>query len=80
MNKKEMVCYDTDASRLIGKAEKVVFPKTVEEVSKIIQRTEKGVVPRGAGTNLVGGCVPNSSVVVDMSKMNKVSKFSSVKK
>ena len=25
MNKKEQVCYNTDASRLVGKAEKVVF-------------------------------------------------------
>ena len=80
MNKKEQVCYNTDASRLIGKAEKVVFPKTVEEVSQIIQRTEVGIVPRGAGTNLVGGCIPENSVVVDMGKMDNVSKFNSAKK
>jgi FAD/FMN-containing dehydrogenase len=80
MNKKELTCYDTDASRLIGKAGKVVFPKTVEEVQQIIKNTDRDIVPRGAGTNLVGGCVPNDSVIVDMGKMEKVFKFNSAKK
>ncbi len=75
VTKKELTCYDTDASRLIGKAEKVVFPKTAEEVKKIISMAGKDIVPRGSGTNLVGGCVPNNSIVVDMRKMSKVTKF-----
>jgi len=80
VTKKELACYNTDASRLIGNAEKVVFPKTIDEVKKIISSSKKDIVPRGSGTNLVGGCIPNNSIVVDMRKMNKVSKFNAMKK
>jgi len=80
MNRKEMTCYNTDASRLVGKTEKVVFPKTAEEVAQVVKSANKDIVPRGAGTSLVGGCIPNDSIVVDMSKMNKVSKFNTAKK
>ena len=75
MNKKELTCYNTDASRLIGDAEKVVFPKTPEAVQKIVKTSNLDIVPRGAGTGLVGGAIPDNSIVVDMSKMDKVSDF-----
>ncbi|MBT4165762.1 FAD-binding oxidoreductase [archaeon] len=75
MKLKETVCYNSDASRIVGKAEKVFFPKNVEEVQQIIKTTNLDIVPRGAGSGLMGGCVPNSSVVVDLSKMNNVSEF-----
>jgi len=74
MNKKELICYNSDASRLIGKAEKVVFPKTLEEVQNIVKNSEN-IVPRGSGSNKIGGCVPYNSTVVDMSKMNKILSF-----
>jgi len=77
MNKKEMVSYETDASRLVGKAVKVVFPKTAVEVQNLVKSSDLDVVPRGAGTGLVGGCVPNDSLVIDLSKMNKVLEFNS---
>lgn len=80
MNKKYLACYETDASRLIGKAEKVVFPKTVEEVQKIIKTSNLDIVPRGAGTSLVGGSIPNNSVVVDLNKMNKIIDFDKTNK
>lgn len=80
ITKKEMVCYDTDASRLIGNAEKVIFPKTAEEVQKIIRACNSDIVPRGAGSEKVGGVIPDNSVVVDMSKMNKVSNFDALKR
>jgi len=72
MNKKEITCYETDASRLIGKAEKVVFPKTIKEIKDFIKTADLDIVPRGAGTSLVGGCIPNNSLIIDVSKMNKV--------
>ncbi len=75
ITKKEMGCYDTDASRLVGTARKVVFPKTVEEVQNIIKTSNLDIVPRGAGSGLLGGCVPDNSVVVDMNKMNKLIDF-----
>lgn len=80
MNKKIITCYETDASRLIGKAEKVAFPKKIEEVQELIKKTKLDIVPRGAGTGLVGGCIPDNSLVLDMGKMNNISGFNPVKK
>jgi len=80
ITRKEMICYNTDASRLTGNAEKVVFPKTAEEVQRIVQTYNLDIVPRGAGSEKVGGAIPNNSVVVDMSKMNKVSNFDLLKR
>jgi len=75
MNKKEMICYCTDASRIIGRVEKVVFPTTIKEVQESIRLSNLDIVPRGAGSGLVGGVVPKDSLVVDMSKMNNVLEF-----
>ena len=54
----------------------VVVPKTVEEVSRLLEFSfEAGVpiVPRGGGTGLVGGAVPNrGGVLVDMRRMDRV--------
>ena len=75
MNKKEMICYNADASGLKGVAERVVFPNNIKQIQGIIKAPAIDIVPRGAGSGLVGGCVPNNSVVVDMSKMNKVLEF-----
>ncbi len=54
----------------------VVVPKTVEEVSRLVELAyEAGlpVVPRGGGTGLVGGAVPNrGGVLVDMRRMDRV--------
>jgi FAD/FMN-containing dehydrogenase len=80
MNKGELICYETDSSGLTGEVKRVVFPKTVEEVKQIVEQTEVDIVPRGAGSGLVGGCVPNRSVVVDMSKLDKIISFNKNKK
>lgn len=75
VTKKEIICYNADASGLKGVAERVVFPKNIKQVQDIIKAPAADIVPRGAGSGLVGGCVPNNSIVVDMSKMNKVIEF-----
>lgn len=67
--------YSTDASRIKGKTELVIWPRSIEDLQKICQisaRHNITVTPRGAGCNLVGGAVPLNSIVVDMSKMNRV--------
>ena len=79
MNSREKSCYETDILRLSGKAEKVFFPKTPEEVIKIVGSSDN-IVPRGAGTGFVGGVTPNNSVIIDMSKMTIVSNFNSNRK
>tara|TARA_Y100000034_G_C6906765_1_gene421096 strand:- start:3729 stop:5369 length:1641 start_codon:yes stop_codon:yes gene_type:complete len=75
MNKKEMICYDTDASQIEGKAEKVVFPENLERVQNILKTANLDVVVRGGGTSLLGGAIANNSIVVDMNKMNKIINF-----
>ena len=80
MNKKEMSSYETDASRLIGNAKRVVFPKSVEDVQKYVKGADYDIIARGAGTGLVGGCVPSDSLIVDLSKMNAVKNFNPSKR
>ena len=75
MNKKEILSYETDASRITGKAEKVVFPKKAEDVQEAVKNSSMDFVPRGGGTSQTGGTIPNNSIVIDMSKMNKILSF-----
>ena len=54
----------------------VVLPRTTEEVSRVMRFLhEQGVkvVPRGAGTSLCGGAIPQpDAVVVGIGKMSKI--------
>ena len=67
----DLIAYSTDASMIPGNATGVLFPKSAEEISRIIRGGSNFVV-RGGGTGLVGGAVPLNSVVLDLSKMNKI--------
>jgi len=80
MNKKEMICYNVDASRIVGSVSKVICPSSIEEVKQAVKNCETDIVPRGGGSSLVGGCVPKNSVVLDLRKMNKVTDFNPLKK
>lgn len=73
MKKDLMKIYETDASQFNGNALDVVHPATVMEVRNMIARTQR-IVPRGAGTGLVGGCVPLNGldVVLDLSKLVEI--------
>lgn len=62
--------YATDASvyRMIPKA--VTFPKSIQDIKKIIdfaRRNKTSIIPRTAGTSLAGQCV-GEGIVVDVSK------------
>lgn len=54
----------------------VVFPTTIEEVQTILRYANKNLIPvvaRGAGTNLVGACIPEKGgIIINFAKMNKV--------
>lgn len=54
----------------------VVFPETIEEIQKILAYANENKIPvvaRGAGTNLVGACIPEKGgIILNFSKMNKV--------
>jgi len=71
----DQVVYASDASMREGKTKLIVFPTDVEQVQKIVryaQRTNTVLTIRAGGTSLAGGAVPNDSVVVDLSKLNKI--------
>jgi len=75
----DKLAYSTDASQLKGETRLVVWPKNAEEIHKIIlfaKRNKTKLVIRGAGTSLVGGCVPKNEVVLDLSKLNRILKIS----
>ena len=81
-NESDIITYSTDASQLEGLTSFVVWPKTKEQVHQIIlyaRRNKKDLVVRGAGTNLVGSVIPQNSIVMDMSKMNRILKASKLR-
>ena len=59
-----------------GEASALVFAKSTEEVSKVLQFAHANqipVTPRGAGTNLVGSTVPvDGGIILDLSQMNRI--------
>jgi len=54
----------------------VAIPQTTEEVSRLVRlsdETDLPITPRGGGTGLFGGSVPNrGGVLLDLRKMNKI--------
>lgn len=54
----------------------VVFVHTVDEVQQILKLCYENnipIIPRGAGTNLVGACIPKQGgIILNFSKMNKI--------
>ncbi len=78
----ERYSYSFDATNISdnsGIADIVVFPTTTPHVSRILAYANENlipVVPRCAGTNHVGGCIPiNGGIVLSFAKMNKILKI-----
>ena len=72
----ELVTYEIDAGLNRGAPDGVVFPKTAEQVAKVVRWAAEHRVPlvaRSAGTGLSGGAVPSQGgVVVSFSRMTDV--------
>ena len=67
--------YGRDASRLTGSCLGVVWPTSASQVVELVAwaaGAQVDLVPRGAGTGLCGGAVPQDSLVVDFSQMNRI--------
>ncbi|MEM8796863.1 MAG: FAD-linked oxidase C-terminal domain-containing protein [Pseudomonadota bacterium] len=76
-SERELVPYETDAFtayRRIPLA--VVLPRTTEETAAVMKFCADAgvpVVPRGAGTSLAGGAIPQEdAVVIGVTKMNRI--------
>ena len=69
------IAYNYDASPFSGNSVCVYCPENEEDIIKFVKSAIKykiDIVPRGGGTSVVGGAVPNNSVVLDLSKLNKI--------
>lgn len=71
-----LVAYEADAGLDKGMPEGVVFPQSVEEISKIVRWAAEHHVPliaRGAGTGLSGGAVADQGgVIVEFVHLNRI--------
>jgi glycolate oxidase len=74
--KEDYLVYEYDATLLKGTPEVVLFPRSTEQVAKIIAYANQEGIPvntRGAGTNLSGGSVPDQGgIVLVLTRMNQV--------
>ena len=71
----DQLVYERDASHLKGECLAVTWPSHPEQVIALVEWAQgEGVdlVPRGAGTGLCGGAVPQRSVVVDLSRLTRL--------
>ena len=71
----DLVCYSFDASGLQSSPAAVVWPKTTEDIVKIMKHAYENnipVVPRGAGTGTTAGAVPShGAIILSFEKMKK---------
>lgn len=78
-NPEEIQSYLSDASHMLeGKAERVVFPESAEQVGEILRAATAGKTPvtiSGAGTGTVGGRIPFAGIVLATDKFNQIKSF-----
>src|ERR1035438_7149587 len=71
----DLALYEYDGSVDKARPAMVVFPRTTEDVVKIVEITGKYNIPivgRGSGTGLSGGAIPVAGgVVIGFARMNK---------
>jgi glycolate oxidase len=74
--KEDLVLYEYDGSVEKGRPDVVVFPRTTEEVSRIVKLAAEHQVPivgRGAGTGLSGGALARGGgVMIVFARMNRI--------
>jgi len=76
-DKAHLIAYSYDATRTRFEPDAVIFPRSEEDVSKILSYCNERsiiIVPRGAGSGFTGGALPSSGgIVLAMEKhMNKI--------
>jgi len=76
-DKAHMLAYSYDATRTRFEPDAVIFPRTEEDVSKILKYCDDNLIiitARGAGSGFTGGALPaNGGIILAMEKhMNKI--------
>jgi len=70
-----LLCYAFDATFHTGHPEVVVLPANTAEIVAIMRlasRHQLPVTPRGAGTGLSGGSLPQRGIVLVLTRMNRI--------
>src|SRR5581483_9783237 len=70
--------YLTDFTQTPGRAEAVVAPSTAGGVADVLAwcyERDVPVVPRGGGTGLAGGGVPDGGVVLSLERLTRIRSF-----
>src|SRR6516164_5028025 len=74
--KEDLLLYELDGSVERARPELVVFPRTTEEVSRVVKmaaRYETPIVGRGAGTGLSGGALARGGgIMIVFARMNRI--------
>jgi glycolate oxidase subunit GlcD len=63
---------------LRGRADAICFPSSTEEVARIVAwcyEHDVPITPRGGGTGLAGGAIPDGGVVVSLDRLDEVLSF-----
>ena len=63
---------------LRGRADAVCFPETTEDVARVVAWCydhDVPITPRGGGTGLAGGAIPDGGVVLALERLNRVRSF-----
>jgi len=71
----ELCCYSFDASRMRSLPEAVALPANAGEISELVKlanRDRFAVYPRGAGSGMVGACLPRGGLVVVTNRLNRI--------
>jgi glycolate oxidase len=72
----DLICYSFDASGLEETPSAVVWPKSTDDIVKIMKHAYENnipVVPRGAGTGTTAGAIPSKgAIIVSFEKMNRL--------
>ena len=71
----EHVDFLHDESRREGRAEKIVFPLSTDDVCEALKvSAENGwpITVQGGRTGITGGCVPNGGLILNLSRMNAI--------
>ncbi len=75
MSPEELHCYSFDASKMRFVAEGVAFPADGAEISALVKLANEyrfPVYPRGAGSGMVGACLPQGGLVIVTNRLNKI--------
>lgn len=76
---KNKIVYEQEINGLKGKANLIVYPDSLEELKQVVN-SHKDIIPRGYGTSRTSAVHPKNSVIIDLSKNNRILEINTNKK